>query len=249
MSKVDAAKFVFACQNWYELVVPIATHRTPARAILRNGIRFESPFIYWPDIYGIFLQDVYTPPFLPIEPDDIVLDVGANIGVFSIYAATKTRNTIHAFEPFPANFAALKHNVQANGQNNVCLHQRAISDTTGVELFSAAKIGMNQLYKVAQRSIDYIKVSSIMLEDFMSEQHLDRIDFLKLDCEGSEGVILSSISPTCLARIHKIAMEFHDGISKLKHTQIQALLENVGFATSLVWDGTSKLGLLYAWRR
>lgn len=248
MSKIDAAKFVFHCQNWYEVALPIALHRWPSRVLLNNGLRFISPLIYWPDIHGIIFQQMYTPSFLPIEQNDVVVDVGANIGVFSLYAALHTRNTVHAFEPFPANFAGLQQNVQTNRQKNIVLHQCAVSDMTGTERFSGwhdywwrQKVSHN----VKESQID---VSSTTLEDFMDAEQLACIDFLKLDCEGSEGVILNSISQHGLKRIRKIALEFHDGVSKLKHGQIQALLQGAGFTTNLVWDGRSKLGLLHAWQ-
>ncbi|MEO8953774.1 MAG: hypothetical protein ABI396_18180, partial [Ktedonobacteraceae bacterium] len=91
MSKVDATKFVMQCQNWFEIAMPIAAHKTPARVMLKNGIRFDSGAIYWPDVWAIFYQGIYTPHYLPIERDDVVVDIGANIGVFTVYAATKTR--------------------------------------------------------------------------------------------------------------------------------------------------------------
>lgn len=247
MSKVDAAKFVFQCQNWFEIATPIATHKTPARVILKNGIRFESHAIYWADMYAIFFQGIYTPPFLPIEKNDTVVDIGANIGVFTIYAATRTQNKVYAFEPFPINFEALQQNIRANRVNNVIPYRLAVSDQSGTELFADSTDW--RLKKVALIATEkYIEVPSITLEDLMDQNHLEQIDFLKMDCEGSEGIILRSTSRSCLQRIRKISMEFHDRISKLKHDQMRALLEDADFTTNVIWDGKSKLGFLYAWR-
>jgi FkbM family methyltransferase len=256
MSKVEAAKFVFRCKNWYELALPIATHKIPSRVVLKNGIRFESHSIYWADINGIFFQGLYNPLFLPIEPDDVVVDIGANIGVFSIYAATKTRNTVYAFEPFPQYFDSLNQNICANNLDNITPYQCAVSNSVGTEFFSDSPLAttqsvpqMNRPKKVAlSPSGHYIEVPSMTLEHFMGEHRLETIDFLKLDCEGSEGIILESTPKSCLQRIRKIAMEFHDGLSKLKHPRIQAIMEDAGFTTHLEWDGVSKLGTIHAWQ-
>ncbi len=250
MSKVDAAKFVLECQNWFETALPIATHKIPARIILRNGIRFESQSIFWVDIYVIFSQRIYTPDYLPIEKDDVVVDIGANIGVFTVYAAFKTRNTVYAYEPFPDNYNALEQNVRSNALSNVKAYRLAVSDKIGLErFFNSGTSQHHHLEKVTPGvTKKYMEVPSITLRDIMYDNHLAQIDFLKMDCEGSEGIILRSTLDDDLGRIRKIAMEFHDHLSEFKHDQIRSLLERVGFTTRLVWDGKSKLGYLYAWR-
>ncbi len=95
---------------------------------------------------------------------------------------------------------------------------------------------------------NYIEVHAITLQRIMDDNNLERIDFLKLDCEGSEGSILMSTPRGYLERIQKVAMEFHDNVSQLKHDEIQRLMEEVGFVTSLVWDGDSPFGYLYGRR-
>ena len=250
MSKVDAAKFVLQCQNWFEIALPIATRKAPAKVLLKNGIRFESHAINWADMYAIFFQGAYTPHYLPVEENDVVVDIGANIGVFTVYAALRTQNTVYAVEPFPSNYEALEQNIRANGLNNVIPLRFAVSDKSGTELFFDSEESQHhRLKKVALGGTEkYIEVPTITLKDLMDTNHIEQIDFLKMDCEGSEGIILRSTSKDYLQRIRKIAMEFHDGPSKLKHDQIQKLLEEADFTTNLEWDGKSKLGLLYAWR-
>jgi len=190
MSKVEAAKFVLECQNWFETALPIATHKIPARVILMNGIRFVSQSIFWADIYVIFSQRIYTPDYLPIEKDDVVVDIGANIGVFTVYAASKTRNTVYAYEPFPDNYDALEQNVRANALSNVKAYRLAVSDKTGLErFFNSGTSQQHHLEKVTPGVVNnYIEVPSMTLKDIMNVNHLAQIDFLKMDCEGSEGV-------------------------------------------------------------
>lgn len=256
MSKVDAARFVLQCQNWPEVAIPIATHRMPSRVILKNGTRFESDAVYWADMYAIFFQHIYTPHYLPIEENDIVVDIGANIGVFTVYAASKTRNTVYAIEPYPHNFDAMSQNVEINQLRNVVPLRLAISDTNGTEMFLASgqsqhhrlqKITFKMLYQESENA-QYIEVPSMTLQDFMDRHQLGQIDFLKLDCEGSEESIFQSTPQAYLRRIRKIALEFHDHLTHTKHQELQKFLEHAGFFTQIHWDGKSMLGFIYAWR-
>ena len=155
MSKVDATKFIMQCQNWFEIAMPIATHKTPARVILKNGIRFDSSAIYWPDVWAIFYQGIYTPYYLPIEKNDVVVDIGANIGVFTVYAATKTQSTVYAIEPFPSNFVCLEQNIHINRLGNAIPLRFAVSDKSGTALFLDA--GASQHHRLQMGEPDYTR--------------------------------------------------------------------------------------------
>lgn len=251
MSKIDAAKFILQCQNWPEVALPIATHKIPARVILKNGTRFVSPSAYWADMHAIFFQGIYTPLYLPIEKNDLVVDIGANIGVFSLYAARRTRNMVYALEPSPANFSAIEQNIRANQLKNVLPLRYAISDTSGTEMFFTD--GQSQHHRLTRVLHETppasIAVSTITLKDLMDEYQIPAIDFLKLDCEGAEEPVFLSTPTAYLQRVRKLAMEFHDHLTKLQHDELKSFLEALGFTTRIYWDGKSVLGFIYAWRR
>ena len=88
----------------------------------------------------------------------------------------------------------------------------------------------------------------IRLQRIMDDNNLERIDFLKVGCEACEGLILMSTASRYRRRIGKIAMEFHKNVSQLKHNDIQGLMGELGFVTSLVWNGDSRFGYLYGRR-
>jgi len=157
---------------------------------------------------------------------------------------------VYAVEPCLQNFSALKNNVHINRKENVIPLRYAVSDTSGTEMFVERNSNRHHhLKKVALSSVSrYTEVPSITLHDLMERHQIENIDFLKMDCEGSEGIILRSMPKDYLCRIRKIAMEFHDDISKLRHSQMQTLLEEADFTTHLTWDGKSTFGYLYAWR-
>jgi FkbM family methyltransferase len=185
---------------------------------------------------------------LLIGPNDIVIDIGANIGVFSLLASLSTQNQIYAFEPFTENIKYIKRNAKQNFINNLIINEYAISDRTDIMSLSLTRnpagniLHTKDLKNQKENSVD---VLSKTLEQIIEENNLEQIDFLKMDCEGSEGAIFTSTSKRYLQRIKKISLEFHDNVSLLNHHQIQEVLKKAGFSTWLNWNGKGPFGYLY----
>jgi FkbM family methyltransferase len=240
-------------KNWREIIMALINGQEPTRVVLRNGVQINAPKnnTLLEIVHEIFFRNVYTPADLPLETNDIVVDIGANIGVFTLFAARRTQNFVYAFEPYPENVEFLNRNIHANNLHNVITHCVAVSDKIGsAKLFLSEISGGHLLFdhNIKGKLEKYVEVPTITLQRIMDDKNLEHIDFLKLDCEGSEGSILMSTPKDYLKRITKIAMEFHDNVSRLKHNDIQSLLEEVGFATRLNWDGRSPFGYLYGRR-
>jgi len=117
-----------------------------------------------------------------------VLDIGANIGYFSLLFAKLVGNNgrVYAFEPEPENFRILKKNLEINHYNNTMAIQKAISDKNHtVKLFlNEINTGNHSIYKSSETSA-FIDIESIKLDDFSDIQN-KRIDFIKIDIEGAE---------------------------------------------------------------
>lgn len=240
-------------ENWTELAKSIVKGDPPCHVILGNGARIDSPRNN-PLLYimcEVFFRKVYNPKSLPIEPDDVVVDLGANVGVFTLFAAQRTRNMIYAIEPFPENVEFLNRNVATNGLRNVVTHRAAVTDHIGSAKLFLTKISGGHLlfdHDINGPLEEYVEVPAITLKRFMDDNNLKRIDYLKVDCEGSEGAILLSTPAEYLRKIRKIGMEFHDNVSQPQHAGLCALLEKAGFATWLNWNGRCPFGYLYAVR-
>lgn len=242
---------LFYFKNGIELLLLKLKSKKYSKCILKNGIIIESPqdnnLIQI--IRDIFKDNIYNPSTFSINANDVVVDVGANVGVFSIFAATKTNNSIHAFEPFPENFKFLKHNIYMNGFANISPHCAAISNKNASEKLYISRLSAGHLlfdHTIYGKLDKYIEVPTKTIEQIMEDYSISKIDFLKLDCEGSEGYIFKNITPECLVQINKIAMEFHDHVSIMNHEEIKELLENNGFVCSLNWSRKSPFGYLYA---
>lgn len=269
-SKVENA--LFATQNfknWAQVIVSGVKGQEPPELVLKNDLRIESPVGLRALVKEIFIWKHYTPANLSIGDNDIVVDIGANTGVFTVYAASLTHNMVYAFEPFPSTCEILRRNVDANRLSNVEICPAAFSDKVGsATLFLnpsdsrqnllSEHILPDKIEKYPHRTdLEYlhpdrlkhsVEVPTTTLQAFMNSNKLERIDFLKLDCEGAEAAILQSTPLECLKKVRKIAIEFHDHLSPLNHDELQGVLEEAGFITELKWESGSPLGFLYGWR-
>jgi len=255
-------------ENWPEVIISIAKRREPAKLILKNGFQIEAAKHLKFLVREIFFRKVYNPVNLPIGENDIVVDIGAHNGIFTLFAASITKNMVYAFEPTPASFEFLKRNIDANGLNNVIARNAAVSDKIGsTKLFLSLESDWQNMLvdyinpdKIEKYKLDfltlgpdkperYVEVPTTTLQDIMDSNNIGQLDFLKMDCQGSEGSILQSTPRDYLERVRKIAMEFHDQLSNFEHNDIQKILGEADFITELKWvSKSSPEGYLYAWR-
>lgn len=126
-----------------------------------------------------------------LRPGDIVFDVGANVGFFTLLAAALvgSRGQVHAFEPNPGTFAALRHNVHLNIGDQVRLHSCACSDTPGkVHLYFGQGVdsGLASLRQTSDLLKDTVVCRAITLDDYVTSQRVGKVRLLKMDIEGGE---------------------------------------------------------------
>src|SRR5262245_20754211 len=180
---------------------------------LRNGIdvRLRANSNDKTVLKDIWVDNVYSPPGFEIGATDTVIDIGGHIGVFSLFAAFHARRgRIYVFEPVPANFVLLTENLRLNGLTNVAARQIGVAAAPGERLMHVSRLntGGHSLYFDDAGSVAR-QIAVTTLPDIMREQGLDRVDYLKLDCEGAEYEILLGLPDETLARIGRIGMECH----------------------------------------
>lgn len=163
----------------------------------------------------------YERDFVKVEKDDIVVDVGANLGVFTAYAQTSYPKHIYCLEPMPETFEYLSDNLKTF--NNITLINKAINSDGKDEVFiNSTNNLINASKKVADNFGNYmainnerenwneVTVSAITINDFIKEYDIPKIDFLKVDCEGGEWDMFKTIDKDYLRNnITKIALEYH----------------------------------------
>lgn len=204
---------------------------------------FEHPDVRF--IEEIVVQKCYTPESnLEIESNDTVVDLGANIGVFTIYAGMRAiRGRVVAVEPELENFAFLKDNVKANSLRNVLLVNAALSDKTGnVTLNVSNAPGGNTIMNEKSRNIQVC--SGLSIEDLFSSHSIESVDFLKMDVEGAEFFAFERTE--WLERVKRVAMEIHPRFGD--PNLIMEALERVGFNIRQAKAYNQEYLYVYAWR-
>jgi FkbM family methyltransferase len=181
-------KLVHYSKNWTELLMPAIKSNFLGVVTLRKGIRLASPQDHplFRMTNEIVYKQLYTPEGFNIGPNDVVVDIGANIGIFSLYASTKTSGPIHCFEPFPENFDFLKRNISLNSCENIKPHNLAVSDMAGTQkLFISESSGGHLLFDHNIHGVinNNIEIHTTTLESLMDENSLSQIDFMKMDCK------------------------------------------------------------------
>lgn len=150
-----------------------------------------------------------------------IIDIGANIGAFSLFAAHKGAKQIVAIEPVPEAVNTLRRSVEANKlQNAVTVLQAAVTSQNGSTLYFPTQSSPNNA--PADTTTNTIAVSTMSLKTIVSDHFNVPIDLLKIDCEGGEYDILYNADDTTLAQIHEIRMELHGDTG-----QKEALLQHL----------------------
>lgn len=250
----ECVKAIYLFKNWLSITKSIFENTSPLLVEFTNGIIIEAPpnSLLLHLIDEIWLRKVYTPFAFEISSNDLIFDIGANIGVFSIYAALRTQNKVYAFEPFPANYNLLKQNSINNGLDNISPFSCAVSESSNtVKLYVTQSSSGNLLFdhNINGKIENYIKVESITLKKAMEINDIESIDFLKMDCEGAEFGIFQTTPQEYIRRINKIAIEFHDNVTSYNHDYIVRKLLNYNYEVDLVWDGESPFGYILAQRK
>ena len=127
-----------------------------------------------------------------VKEGDVVIDIGANIGYYSILLADKVgvNGKVYAFEPNKICFEILKKNVEKSGLNNVVLVNKAVSDKKGInKLFiSEENYGDHKLFKDKKNRINKV-IKTVKLDDFFKNRE-EKINFIKIDSQGWEPAII-----------------------------------------------------------
>lgn len=147
----------------------------------------------WEPVTVALLEDL-------VRPGTCMLDIGAWRGPVTLIAASKGA-VVHAFEPDPVAFSALKANVEANDpelRSRVHLHNLAITpDGAPIRLYTRWAFG-DSGSSMLSRSRDtggWVEVASTTFDRFVIEAGLDRIDLIKMDIEGGEFHVLPGLRP------------------------------------------------------
>ena len=181
-----------------------------------------------------FVRGIYN-KYLSGKKFDVVVDVGANIGIWLEYIKNVAKcKTIYAIEP---NIEALKILKDTYRNNEIVLVEKALTGKDGeLEFFvNTNNTTTSSVYKGNELNSSY-KVSAISFKKFIDEYKIDRINLMKVDIETGEYDLFESLQQEDLQKIDNFLIEYHIGTGNRTFTDVKtitSLLRGAGFKYSI----------------
>ena len=225
-------------KGWLPVFLSLLTgKKTSQRMVLLRQPKLKFSVRSAMDVWSIketFLDEFYTKYGVQVQDGWTVIDIGAGVGDFSIYAAySNPTATIYAFEPFPGSYELLRKNLVSNYIENVHTFQLAVWHSDGELLLEGTENEPLQITSETSDSGDEAIPESVVqataLDTILEKHGIEEVDLIKLDCEGAEYDILMKAPSSVLNMIKRIIMEYHDLDAERSHMQLVQFFENHGF--------------------
>lgn len=186
-----------------------------------------------------YLEDILeNREYVDIFKYPVVIDIGANIGAFSLYVYDFC-DEVYALEPVKENLDIFRKTIQENNLTRIKTYQEAIAGETGVRNIRKCGPPSSGAWTIVDASgpeHEYRRINAITLKDFMDREKIEFADLVKIDVESAEGEILED-KTFPFAQIDTIVGEFHNNWASGKdHDRLVAVLKGNGF----IFEGSGK---------
>jgi FkbM family methyltransferase len=191
-----------------------------------------------------------------IKPGDIVLDVGANEGIFAALFGSLVghEGKVIAVEPQSRLRDLIEINCRLNDLTNYHLFQNALGGTAGgtarIALYSGLNSGMSSLVKTYNSTTGYEDVAFITIDQILQSCGIDHLDFVKVDTEGFEVEVVHTLLPLIkTGRVGKLYVDYHDAIlatRSLSGDELHAQVLKAGMTVVTGSRATKDSYILYA---
>lgn len=179
LRRILRRKYITAQDTQYDLSFQCVAGDGMARKIYKRG-----------SLDPEYMQHILKIQF---KDDDIILDIGANMGWFSVVIGSKVplKIKIFSFEPELVNFELLKKNVANNSVQCVEPINKAVAEKSGVStlfLYHPKNTGRHSLLDINPETGKSIQIETIQLDEFLADRKIafERVKFVKIDIEGYE---------------------------------------------------------------
>lgn len=184
-----------------------------------------------------------------------IIDVGAHLGFFSIYAACLNSHIpIFALEPDSRNFDILKENLHLNGIKNVVPKNVAVAGACGERQLYLSEDSHNHSLLKFNDEFKECKVNCVNMEkifgSYLKKYGNIECDLIKMDCEGAEFEILRSFPKEIFKRVKYFYIEYHEYFFENKASELVNILMNSGFSVKSrpsFYD--KRMGFIFASRK
>ena len=203
------------------------------KTITASGLRFRVRRLAADEhfVHDVVVAGEYQLAGYEIAEDDIVIDIGGNVGAFAVHAARQARRgRVIVLEPVQDNLQLLARNVVRNHLDNITVrHAALVSQRKPVRIYLSnhGSGGHSVVAALVQPDARFEEVEGLTLPDLFREYELTGCDLLKMDCEGAEYQILQSLPASVAQRIRRLVMEYHTLPDRDKQEQAGELIEQL----------------------
>lgn len=169
-----------------------------------------------------------------LNNDSTVLDVGANIGLYSLWMSKYNQNgTVHTFEPDDNNYIFLEKNIRLNHlENRVRINKTGIADKTGF-LYLTKNIDVEN-HLTTEKTSEAVEIPVITLDDYCKQSSIKNIRYLKIDIEGFElSALRGATNLLTMGAIDIIQLEINSALSNSGASEDQLISFLYSFGYSL----------------
>jgi len=175
-----------------------------------------------------------------ISPGEILWDIGANMGIFTLYAAIVKDINVYSFEPESSNYALLSKNIQLNGlYDKVTALCCGLSNENSIKsLFKYCDFESSGINSVGEevdahlrprKSLSKQTVITYTGDDLVESQGFPPPQHIKIDVDGIEHLIISGLKKTLLNECRTVLVELN--LTLQEHRDVVDILHNCGFKT------------------
>ena len=225
------------------------------------GLKCTTTHLLAIPLYEIFCNRVYNHPKCFVKTNDVVVDVGSNIGFFTYKSLYDGAKFVYSIEP---NYK-LSNTIASHKFTNVKVDTIALSNETHVENFYIRSDGISSCLETFDNTIkkqdsnyvrdndifELISVQTIDVMQYIFDNNISKIDFLKLDCEGSEYSIIDRIEESYLKyNVDRMVIEYHFmniNEYKIMYDKMVKKIDRCGFKIDSNTN-FSNYGLLFCWK-
>ncbi len=242
--------------NWPQYMIKKVTGFGSSFTFKLKG--FE-PITVQKNMLGTFRENFFDDIYLQGFPDHVmagmkaptIIDIGANVGFFSLAAFFKFPNAIvYAFEPHPWCYNQLQQYQKKHNSLGWRTYQQAVSnENTTLHLTTSTVDGFATMTSVNESAtnVSSFSAKAIKLDEFLEANNIENIDLIKLDCEGSEYPIIYSWPAALFQKINHLCIETHLATEENHNTKaLNSYLKQAGYQTNMLDEGAT--GYIWAWK-
>jgi len=194
----------------------------------------------------IEIMSGYFEHYLP-KKEDVVLDCGSYVGCFTLIASKLVgkKGKVISFEPDATSYRKLLQNIELNKLNNVIAINKGVFDKEKKQKFYA-RTSRGSSFIFESEGMKTISVNVTNIDNVVKDLKLEKINFVKMDVEGSEMQVLSGAKNTLKTMQPNLAIAtYHIVNNKTTDTDVEDFLKKQGYKTE---TGFMQHRVTYAWK-